>query len=124
MGWRAAHNTLNLLWTRRRARQPPPRRRRRSLPGPIDMDDIYEPVYDSAALEDHLLPEPVETFLLVALCWCLVAWLLRLCYMAMHLLDLQTAIKSQRLSAHDSVPLHSEVVNLDPQTKTLSLIHI
>ena len=38
--------------------------------------------------------------------------------MAMHLLDLQTAIKSQRLSAHDSVPLHSEVVNLDPQTKT------
>ena len=37
------------------------------------MDDIYEPVYDSAALEDHLLPEPVETFLLVALCWCLVA---------------------------------------------------
>ena len=82
------------------------------------MDDIYEPVYDSAALEDHLLPEPVETFLLVALCWCLVAWLLRLCYMAMHLLDLQTAIKSQRLSAHDSVPLHSEVVNLDPQTKT------
>ena len=82
------------------------------------MDDIYEPVYDSAALEDHLLPEPVETFLLVALCWCLVAWLLRLCYMAMHLLDLQAAIKHQRLSAHDSVPLHSEVVYLDPQTKT------
>ena len=40
------------------------------------MDDIYEPVYDSAALESNLLPEPVETFLLVALCWCLVAQLL------------------------------------------------
>ena len=86
--------------------------------GAPSMDDIYEPVYDSAALENNLLPEPVETFLLVALCWCLVAWLLRLCYIAMHLLELQGAIKSQRLSAHDSVPLHSEVMYLDPQTKT------
>ena len=117
--WRCAvsarNNTPNLL-AQTPARQPPPRAP--ALPGPVDMDDIYEPVYDSAALEDHLLPEPVETFLLVALCWCLVAWLLRLCYMAMHLLDLRSAIEHQRLSAHDSVPLHSEVVNLDPQTKT------
>ena len=82
------------------------------------MDDIYEPVYDSAALEDHLLPEPVEAFLLVALCWCLVAWLLRLCYMAIHLLELQAAIRTQRLSSHDSVPLHSEVAHTDIQTKT------
>jgi hypothetical protein len=79
------------------------------------MDDIYEPVYDSVALEDHLLPEPVETFLLVALCWCLVAWLLRLCYMAIHLLELQTAIRTQRLSSHDNVPLHAEVAVTDPQ---------
>ena len=82
------------------------------------MDDIYEPVYDSESLEDHLLPEPVETFLLVALCWCLVAWLLRLCYMAYDLLELQAAIRTQRLSSHDDVPLHAQVEYTDTQTKT------
>ena len=82
------------------------------------MDDIYEPVYDSVALEDHLLPEPVETALLVVLCWFLVAWLLHLCYMAVHLNELQSAIRTQRLSSHDSVPLHAEVAYTDPQTRT------
>jgi len=77
-----------------------------------------EDIYDSVALEDHLLPEPVETFLLVALCWCLVAWLLRLCYMANHLFELQSAIQTQRLSSHDSVPLHAQVAHADPQTRT------
>ena len=75
-------------------------------------------VHDSINLEDHLLPEPVETFMLVALCWCLVAWLLRLCYMAIHLLELQAAIRAQRLSSHDNVPMHALVANTDPQTRT------
>ena len=75
-------------------------------------------VADSIPVEDHLLPEPVETFLFMALCWCLVVWLLRLCYMAIHVLELQAAIRTGRLSLHEDVPLHAHVATTDPQTRT------
>ena len=43
---------------------------------PMPEDQANWGVGDSLPLEDHLLPEPVETFLFMALCWCLVVWLL------------------------------------------------
>ena len=83
-----------------------------------DPDWLLPVVADSVPLEDHLLPEPVETFMLMALCWCLVVWLLRLCYLAIHLLELQAAIRTGRLSFHNDVPLHAHIASTDPQTRT------
>ena len=75
-------------------------------------------VGDSIPLEDQFLPEPVETFLFMSLCWCLVVWLLRLSYMAIHILELQAAIRTGRLSLHEDVPLHAQLAATDSQTRT------